>query len=58
MAVKTKLVYPVVQVVAVDTTKQAVQATLQAHHHHKVIMVEAQLETVAVLLVAVAVLVP
>jgi hypothetical protein len=51
--VKTKLVYPVVLVAVVDTTKQAVQATLQAHHQAKEIMVEAQLEMAEPLLVVV-----
>jgi hypothetical protein len=58
LAVKTKLVYPVVLVAVVDTTKQGVQVTLQVPHQAKVIMVEAQLETEALLLVAVAVQVP
>jgi hypothetical protein len=47
VAVKPKLVYPVVQVVVQDIIKQAVQVTRQAHHQAKVIMVEVQLETAA-----------
>jgi hypothetical protein len=47
VAVKTKLVYPVVQVVVEDIIKQAVQVTRQAHHQAKVIMAEAQQETAA-----------
>jgi hypothetical protein len=45
VAVKTKLVYPVVQVVVVDMLKQGVQVIRQALLQAKVIMVEAQQET-------------